>query len=95
METILPLAKCFVRQACQEIFLLSVVPVFFFLYYPKVVLILNPKEVILTRPSDKGLGPGVPLGVVRTLEDRSLEESITPLGFFHSLLWRGFRSLKW
>lgn len=68
MDTISPLAKYFVHQACQGIFLLSVVPVFFFLYYPKVVL--NPKEVILTWSSDKGLRPGVPLGVVRTLEDR-------------------------
>lgn len=72
METISPLAKCFVRQACQGIFLLSVVTVFFFLYHPEVVKVLNCKEVILTWSSDKGLGLGLPLGMVHTLEDRIL-----------------------
>lgn len=69
METILPLAKCFVCQACHRIFLLSVVSVFSVLSQGGTGC---PKEAILTWSSDKGLGPGVPLGVVHTLEDRAL-----------------------
>lgn len=48
--------------------------------------ILYPKEV-LTWSSEKGLVPGVPLGVVLMLEDKGLEESITPHGF--SILFPG------